>query len=237
MDIGEFTRTILFPRRLPGANDRHKHLALGDTVAPRRPDVVLYRLEDDSFDRPQPPTIKVVSMGNGGCNAISRNNQRPIPGVDFLAVNTDVQSLTCVNASSRLLIGRDSTKGAGAGGNVETGLLAVEESRFELGRSIGNAEIVFVCAGLGGGTGTAGAPLVADIAKSAGALTIGVVTRPFSFEGEKRQRQADDGIARLRRSVDVLIVVSNDRLLRVCPEKATISEAFRVADDILFRAV
>jgi cell division protein FtsZ len=184
----------------------------------------------------RPPSILVVGVGNGGCNAIGRIDRREIRGVNFLTVDADAQALSRLKSVPRLLVGEDTTRGLGAGGDVRRGLLSAEDGAAVRER-IGCPEIVFVCAGMGGGIGTAVAPVVAEVAKRAGALTIGVVTRPFSFEGEERLRQAEVGISRLRATADTLIVISNDNLLSICPQETTIAEAFRLADDILLRAV
>src|SRR6478672_5505788 len=176
------------------------------------------------------PPIKVVGVGGGGCNAVNRMIQEHIFGVQFIAVNTDAQNLVHSEAPTKIRIGDKLTRGLGVGGDPTVGLRAAEESREELRESIRGADMVFVTAGMGGGTGSGGAPVLAEVAKQEGALTIGVVTKPFSFEGSRRMRQAEEGIARLREKVDTLIVIPNDRLLSMCDKRVTVQEAFKAAD-------
>jgi len=183
------------------------------------------------------PPIKVVGVGGGGCNAVNRMIAEQVPGVQFVAVNTDAQALQNSPAELKIRIGDKLTKGLGVGGDPSRGLRAAEESRDELLEAIRGAEMVFVTAGMGGGTGTGASPIVAEVARDAGALTIGVVTKPFTFEGTKRRGQAEDGIARLQEKVDTLIVIPNDRLLQTCDERATVEEAFRTADEILLQGI
>lgn len=183
------------------------------------------------------PPIKVVGVGGGGCNAVNRMIQERIPGVQFVAVNTDAQALARCEAEIKIRIGDKLTKGLGVGGDPGKGLRAAEESRDDLLEAISGADMVFVTAGMGGGTGTGAAPIVADVAKESGALTIAVVTKPFSFEGAKRRAQAEEGLARLRDKVDTLIVIPNDRLLAICDPKVTIEEAFRTADEVLRQGI
>jgi cell division protein FtsZ len=183
------------------------------------------------------PPIKVVGVGGGGCNAVNRMIAEQIAGVQFVAVNTDAQALQLSPAEVRIRIGDKLTKGLGVGGDPARGLRAAEESRDELFDAVRGAEMVFVTAGMGGGTGTGASPIVAEVAKEAGALTIGVVTKPFGFEGTKRRRDAEEGIQRLQDKVDTLIVIPNDRLLDACDEKATVEEAFRTADDVLLQGI
>jgi cell division protein FtsZ len=183
------------------------------------------------------PPIKVVGVGGGGSNAVNRMIAEQIPGVQFVAVNTDAQALALSPADVKIRIGDKITKGLGVGGDPARGLRAAEESRDELLEAVRGAEMVFVTAGMGGGTGTGASPMVAEVAKEAGALTIGVVTKPFSFEGRKRMDQAEDGIQRLQDEVDTLIVIPNDRLLDACDETATVEDAFRTADDILLQGI
>ncbi len=159
------------------------------------------------------PPIKVVGVGGGGCNAVNRMIAEQIPGVQFVAVNTDAQALQQSPAEIKIRIGDKLTKGLGVGGDPGRGLRAAEESRDELLEAVRGCEMVFVTAGMGGGTGTGASPIVAEVAKEAGALTIGVVTKPFGFEGAKRRAQAEEGIQRLQEKVDTLIVIPNDRLL------------------------
>jgi len=181
--------------------------------------------------------IKVVGVGGGGNNAINRMISAGLKGVEFIGVNTDAQALRLCQAEQKVQIGAKLTKGLGAGGNPEIGRKAAEESREELAQRLQGADMVFVTAGMGGGTGTGAAPIVAQIAKEAGALTVAVVTRPFSFEGRKRAQQAEAGIAELRTKVDTLIVIPNDRLLQVADKQTSIVEAFRLADDVLRQGV
>src|SRR5213083_666373 len=159
--------------------------------------------------------IKVVGVGGGGTNAVNRMVDAGLSGVEFIAVNTDAQALMMTDADVKIQIGAQATRGLGAGADPEIGLAAAQESRDELKEALKGADMVFITAGEGGGTGTGGAPIVAEIAKNLGALTIGVVTRPFSFEGRKRAEQAEQGIGSLREEVDTLITIPNDRLLSI----------------------
>jgi cell division protein FtsZ len=181
--------------------------------------------------------IKVVGIGGGGTNAVNRMIEAGLKGVEFIAVNTDAQALLMSDADYKVHIGGNLTKGLGAGADPEIGLQAAEESREELKEALQGADMVFVTAGKGGGTGTGAAPIIAEIAKEIGALTVGVVTRPFAFEGRKRSLQADDGIKNLEGKVDTLIIIPNDRLLNVVEKKTSILDAFRVADDVLRQGV
>ncbi len=181
--------------------------------------------------------IKVVGVGGGGGNAVSRMAANNLTGVEFWSVNTDAQALTQSSTLNRLQIGQKLTRGLGAGGNPAIGQKAAEESSEELSAALKGADLVFIAAGMGGGTGTGGAPIVAQIAKASGALTVGVVTRPFSFEGKRRTKQAEEGIQALQEAVDTLIVIPNDKLLSVISEQTPVQEAFRVADDVLRQGV
>jgi cell division protein FtsZ len=181
--------------------------------------------------------IKVVGVGGGGGNAINRMIDAGLKGVEFIAVNTDAQSLLISDADVKLDIGRQVTRGLGAGSDPELGRQAAEDHRDEIEEVLKGADMVFVTAGEGGGTGTGGAPVVAEVARGVGALTIAIVTRPFSFEGRRRAVQADGGIQRLREKVDTMIVVPNDRLLEVSDEKASLLTAFKMADDVLLQGV
>jgi cell division protein FtsZ len=181
--------------------------------------------------------IKVIGVGGGGGNAVNRMIASDITGVEFWSINTDAQALTHTAALKRLQIGQKLTRGLGAGGNPAIGQKAAEESRDEIAAALDNADLVFITAGMGGGTGTGAAPIVAEIAKEMGALTVGVVTRPFIFEGRRRTSQADQGIEGLQSRVDTLIVIPNDKLLAVISEQTPVQEAFRVADDILRQGV
>lgn len=182
-------------------------------------------------------TIKVIGVGGGGSNAVNRMIENGIEGVEFITVNTDAQALQSAKSSAKLKIGEKLTRGLGAGANPEVGKKAAEESREAIVQALRGADLVFVTAGMGGGTGTGAAPIVAEIAKEVGALTVGVVTRPFSFEGRKRALQAEQGIAALREKVDTLIVIPNDRLLEIIDKKTPMIEAFRVADNVLHQGV
>ncbi|MFT4086854.1 MAG: cell division protein FtsZ [Gordonia sp. (in: high G+C Gram-positive bacteria)] len=181
--------------------------------------------------------IKVVGIGGGGVNAVNRMIEQGLKGVEFIAINTDAQALLISDADVKLDIGRESTRGLGAGANPEVGRKAAEDARDEIEELLQGADMVFVTAGEGGGTGTGGAPVVASIARKLGALTVGVVTRPFSFEGKRRGGQADDGIAALRESCDTLIVIPNDRLLQLGDSQVSLMDAFRSADEVLLNGV
>ena len=182
--------------------------------------------------------IKVVGVGGGGTNAVNRMVDAGLRGVEFIAANTDAQALQMCDADIKLNIGHDLTKGLGAGANPEVGFGAAAESRDEIKEALKGADMVFVTAGEGGGTGTGAAPVIAEIAKNEiGALTVGVVTRPFEFEGSQRMRSAEEGIQRLREVVDTLIVIPNERLLSTVERRTTILEAFREADNVLRQGV
>lgn len=193
---------------------------------------VNYGLQPESFAR-----IKVVGVGGGGCNAVNRMIEEGLSGIEFVTVNTDAQALLLSKAPTRVRIGDKSTRGLGAGGNPEVGRKAAEESAEELYEVLKGSDMVFVTSGLGGGTGTGAAPIVAQIAKEVGALTIGVVTRPFSFEGSRRQQSAEGGITKLKEHADTLIVIPNDRLLQIVDKKVSLTEAFKTADDVLRQGI
>lgn len=181
--------------------------------------------------------IKVVGVGGGGVNAVNRMIELGLKGVEFIAVNTDAQALLLSEADIKLDIGRELTRGLGAGADPEVGRKAAEDHAEEIEEALAGADMVFVTAGEGGGTGTGAAPIVAKIAKSIGALTIGVVTKPFGFEGKRRAAQADSGVAALRAEVDTLIVVPNDRLLEISDRSISVQEAFATADQVLLAGV
>jgi len=209
---------------------------------PQRPAARERRAEDPMKQTARPeldglPPIKVVGVGGGGCNAVNRMIQEHLYGVQFIAVNTDAQQLLHSEAPTKIRIGDKLTRGLGVGGDPTVGLRAAEESREELREAIRGADMVFVTAGMGGGTGTGAAPVMAEVAKQEGALTIGVVTMPFSFEKSRRRKQAEDGIARLREKVDTLIVIPNDRLLSMCDKRVTVQDAFKAADDVLRQGI
>jgi len=181
--------------------------------------------------------IKVIGVGGGGNNAVNRMIEGDNQSIDFIAVNTDAQSLVRSLAGTRLRIGDKLTRGLGVGGNHSMGMLAAEESRDDLARAVAGADMVFVTAGMGGGTGTGAAPVVAEVAKDLGILTIAVVTRPFNFEGTHRAKVAADGIVRLKERADCLIVIPNEKLLAMCDANVSIEAAFRMVDDVLFQSV
>ncbi|MGD6745999.1 cell division protein FtsZ [Streptomyces sp. BH106] len=181
--------------------------------------------------------IKVIGVGGGGVNAINRMIEVGLKGVEFIAINTDAQALLMSDADVKLDVGRELTRGLGAGANPGVGRKAAEDHREEIEEVLKGADMVFVTAGEGGGTGTGGAPVVANIARSLGALTIGVVTRPFTFEGRRRANQAEDGIAELREEVDTLIVIPNDRLLSISDRQVSVLDAFKSADQVLLSGV
>ena len=181
--------------------------------------------------------IKVVGVGGAGCNAVNRMIVEGIQGVEFVAINTDAQALLLAKAPVKVRIGDKLTRGLGAGGNPEVGRKSAEETAEELYTVLKGADMVFVTAGLGGGTGTGAAPIVAQIAKECGALTIGVVTRPFTFEGGRRMQSAEAGMDMLKEHADTLIVIPNDRLLQIVDKKASLSDAFRMADDVLRQGI
>jgi cell division protein FtsZ len=181
--------------------------------------------------------IKVVGVGGGGGNAVNRMIDAGLKGVEFIAVNTDAQALLMSDADVKLDLGRQLTRGLGAGSDPEVGKQAAEEHREEIEEVLKGADMVFITAGKGGGTGTGGAPIIAEMAKAAGALTIGVVTRPFTFEGRRRSVQAEQGIQTLKEKVDTLIIIPNDRLLQVSDEKTSMLNAFKMADEVLLQGV
>ena len=182
-------------------------------------------------------TIKVIGVGGAGNNAVNRMVEAGIKGVEFIAVNTDRQALQLSKAGTKIQIGEKITRGLGAGANPDTGAQSAEESKAEITEALRGADMVFVTAGMGGGTGTGAAPVVAEAAKSMGILTIGVVTKPFTFEGKKRLSQAERGIESLKAKVDTLVVIPNDKLLQIIDRKTSIVEAFKMADDVLRQGV
>lgn len=181
--------------------------------------------------------IKVVGVGGGGSNAVNRMISAGLRGVEFIAINTDAQALALSSADKKIHIGAKVTRGLGAGGDPAVGRQAAEESRDELREALTGADMVFITAGMGGGTGTGGAPVIAEIAREHNALTIGVVTRPFGFEGKRRASAAEEGVKGLRQKVNTLITIPNDRLLQIIDRQATVIEAFRTADDVLRQGV
>jgi len=184
-----------------------------------------------------PAKIKVIGLGGGGSNVVTRMVREEIQGVEFISMNTDAQALAISEAPIRIQLGEKLSKGLGVGGDHNLGQKAAEESRDELREVVSGADMLFVTAGMGGGTGTGAAPVIAEIAKQGGALTIAVVTKPFSFEGNHRCQVADEGITRLLGKVDTLIIIPNDRLLTLCDQKTGVDNAFRMADDVLRHGV
>src|SRR5512133_3079240 len=188
-------------------------------------------------DKQDGARIKVIGVGGGGGNAINTMVAARLEGVEFIAANTDVQALGANKATVKIQLGRSASRGLGAGANPEVGRQAAIEEREAITAALEGADMVFVTAGMGGGTGTGGAPVVADVAKAAGALTVGVVTRPFLFEGNKRRKHAEQGLADLKDAVDTLIVIPNQRLLSVAGENMSLADAFKRADEVLLNAV
>ena len=186
---------------------------------------------------PSPAKIKVIGLGGGGCNAVTRMVREEIQGVDFIAMNTDAQSLAITEAPTRIQLGEKLTKGLGVGGDHTQGQKSAEETRDEIKELVNGADMVFITCGMGGGTGTGAAPVIAEVAKQNGALTIAVVTRPFTFEGNHRCAVADEGIANLLTKCDTLIIIPNDRLLNICDQKTGVENAFKLADDVLRHGV
>ncbi|MBM7632500.1 cell division protein FtsZ [Geomicrobium sediminis] len=189
------------------------------------------------MDMDQLAQIKVIGVGGGGSNAVNRMIENGLQGVEFIAVNTDAQALQLSQAETKLQLGGKLTRGLGAGANPEIGKKAAEESKEQLEECLTGADMVFITAGMGGGTGTGAAPVIAEVAKEIGALTVGVVTRPFSFEGKKRSTHAKNGIEALKEKVDTLIVIPNDRLLEIVDKNTPMLEAFREADNVLRQGV
>ena len=195
----------------------------------------VFELEENGLD--QLAKIKVIGVGGGGSNAVNRMINFGLQGVEFIAVNTDAQALLKSLAPKRMQIGEKLTRGLGAGARPEIGQKAAEESRDDILEALRGADMVFVTAGMGGGTGTGAAPVVAECAREIGALTVGVVTKPFGFEGKKRERNAESGIANLKQHVDTIITIPNDRLMQVVDKKTPITQAFQIADDVLRQGV
>ena len=195
------------------------------------------KLLEFDIDMEQFAQIKVIGVGGAGNNAVNRMITAGLRGVEFIAINTDKQALFMSKANTKIQIGDKLTKGLGAGANPEIGEKAAEESKDEISQAIKGADMVFVTAGMGGGTGTGAAPIVAKLSKEMGILTVGVVTKPFMFEGRKRMKYAERGIENIRSTVDTLVTIPNDRLLQVAEKKASIMDAFRIADDVLRQGV
>ena len=192
---------------------------------------------DENYGTEDTAIIKVIGVGGAGNNAVNRMVDSGIEGVEFVTVNTDRQALLLSKAGTKIQIGEKITRGLGAGANPDIGAQAAEESKAEISEAIKGADMVFVTAGMGGGTGTGAAPIVASIAKEMGILTIAVVTKPFTFEGKKRLTQAERGIESLKGKVDTLVVIPNDKLLQIIDRKTSIVEAFKMADDVLRQGV
>src|SRR6476661_5124377 len=207
-----------------GGNNRPVHIAYGHG-------------RDNGLPVENFAQIKVIGVGGGGSNAVNRMIQAGVKGVDFIAVNTDAQALVHSEAPTRIRIGDKLTKGLGSGGNPETGRRAADESSEELFEVLKGADMVFITAGMGGGTGTGASSVIAQISREVGALTVGVVTKPFTFEGNRRRISAEEGIAALKEQVDTLITIPNDRLLQIADKKTTLHEAFRIADDVLRQGI
>ena len=188
------------------------------------------------FIRP-PALIKVVGVGGGGCNAVRRMIPKRVPGVEFIVVNTDIKSLESVQGATAIQIGEETTHGWGAGGKPEVGAESAQRGKETLRKCLKNADLIFVTAGMGGGTGTGAAPVVAGIAKASGALTVGVVTTPFSFEGKRRLEQAIAGVGELKKQVDNLVVIHNDRLLKLADEELPMEQAFAMADEVVMQGI
>jgi cell division protein FtsZ len=186
---------------------------------------------------PNPARIKVIGLGGGGCNAITRMVREEIQGVEFIAMNTDAQALAITEAPVRFQLGEKVSRGLGVGGDHTLGQKAAEENKDEIKEFVSGADMVFITGGMGGGTGTGAAPIIAEISKQGGSLTIAVVTRPFQFEGTHRCQVADEGIIRLLGKVDTLIIIPNDRLLDLCDQKTGVDQAFKLADDVLRHGV
>lgn len=191
-----------------------------------------FEVDNDGFAK-----IKVIGVGGGGNNAVNRMIESGVKGVEFIAANTDRQALKASLANTKLQLGEKVTKGLGAGGDPSVGEVSAEESRDEIRNSLEGTDMVFIAAGMGGGTGTGGSPVVADIAKELGILTVGVVTKPFAFEGSRRQRQAESGVEELLAKVDTLVTIPNDRLLQIADKKTSVKESFEMADEVLLQGI
>lgn len=211
-----------------------KHLNFGQTAYYSKEENTVFQFDTENTN---PAQIKVIGVGGGGNNAVNRMIEAEVKCVEFIAINTDKQDLTLSAASQKIQIGEKITKGLGAGAVPEIGKKAAEESRDEIAQAVKGADMVFVTAGMGGGTGTGAAPIVAEVAKEMGVLTVGIVTKPFWFEGKVRQKNSDEGIKNLMNSVDTLVVIPNDKLLEVAENRTPLTESFRMADDILRQGV
>ena len=230
--------------RTPTPQERLRHAFSSDLPEnmmsppePVRPSAAEYEWASAASDMTRQPELRVIGVGGAGVNAVNRMIEAEVEGVEFIAINTDMQSLEGSSAQTRVHIGSDLTRGLGSGSNPELGQAAALESYDELKGYLKGSDMVFITAGSGGGTGTGAAPIVARIAREIGALTVGIVTKPFSFEGARRGEQADQGVEELAREVDTLIVIPNSRLLSVLDKSTSMVEAFRVADDVLRQGV
>ncbi len=197
----------------------------------------MIEFDNDALKNERVEQIKVIGVGGGGNNAVNRMIDYGLKNVDFIAVNTDKRALMMSQAPVKIQIGEKLTKGLGAGADPEVGLKAAEESREEVAQAIAGSDMVFVTAGMGGGTGTGAAPLVASVAREMGILTVGIVTKPFAFEGRQRMNRAEEGIAELKNSVDALVTIPNDRLMQISNQHTTLVDAFKMADDVLRQGV
>ncbi|HYH62036.1 MAG TPA: cell division protein FtsZ, partial [Solirubrobacterales bacterium] len=227
------------PSRAPGAKERLSRIFAEDP----EPASALYGRDEPDYSRsteapgPHAPVIRVVGVGGAGVNAVNRMVEAGIPGVEFMAINTDLQSLQQSLADVTVHLGTGASRGLGAGSNPELGYRSAFEEQDKIKRLLKGSDMVFVAAGAGGGTGTGAAPVVARLARDVGSLTVGIVTKPFRFEGTRRAKQADDGVDALASEVDTLIVVPNEKLLSVLAKNTTMIEAFQVADDVLRQGV
>ena len=225
---------------IPTSNeDRLKKLLRNNVQAPQPTPMSIGQAQEVNMVGYISPVanIKVVGVGGGGNNAVNRMIESGIEGIEFIAVNTDAQALFTSKAQTRINIGRATTRGLGAGSNPDIGKKAAEESSEELKQALVGADMVFITCGLGGGTGTGAAPVIAEIAKSLGALVVGVVTKPFTFEGQQRSNKAFDGFDALKSKVDTLITIPNDKILAIIDKKTPLLEAFNVADEILKQGI
>jgi len=232
------------PEEEPAEAPAPKRSAKAEPAAPKRP--TLIDLPDSDYsekriprpdDQPYMAVIRVVGVGGGGCNAINRMIEADLTGVEFIAVNTDIQQLQMSDAGTKIHIGREQTQGLGSGADPEVGRIAAEDSYDRIKTLLRGSDMVFVTAGEGGGTGSGAAPVVARIAREVGALTVGIVTSPFGFEGTRRATQAREGVGALRSASDTVIVIPNDRLLDVLDKQTPLVDAFKVADDVLRQGV
>ena len=217
-------------------DDSLRNLFASASTSARRPQVGR-RAQEITPDVSPVAVIKVIGVGGGGGNALNRMIKSNVKGIDFIAINTDAQALYHSEAQTKINIGKATTRGLGAGSNPDIGRQAAEESAEEIKQAIEGSDMVFITCGMGGGTGTGASPIIADLAREMGILTVGVVTRPFSFEGHKRKQQAEDGLENLKNKVDTLITIPNDKILSIIDKKTPLTEAFTVVDDVLRQGV